>query len=153
MNGTRARGGRTQAKPSCVKITVETTTDPGMPYKLRWRKWGLFWVKPPIATDRGCNIDLEFTLKDKANTGVGFATPARAGFGANAVKDGCPAAGCDAGGEIDFDQSAASKTGLTIRDRNINAGDLQFAVFFDDGSKLDPIIQNTGGGPGTLGIS
>lgn len=153
MNGTRAGGGRTEAKISCVKITVETTADPAMPYKLRWRKWGLFWVKPPIGTDKGCNVDLEFTLKDTARTGVGFATPARAGFGANAVQDGCPGAGRDAGGEIDFDQSTASKTALTIRDRNINAGDLQFAVFFDDGSKLDPIIQNTGGGPGTLGIS
>ena len=142
---------RTQTKIKCVKVTVTTTGDSENPYELRWKKWGIFSVKPPIGTDAGYNIDLEFTLKDKANTGVGFAAPAPAAFGANAVKDGCPAAGCNAGGEIDFGNSNASKTALTIRDLNVHAGDLQFAIFFDNGSKLDPIIQNTGGGPGILG--
>ena len=144
---------RTEAKVKAVKITVTTTGDPSCPYELRWKKWGLFWAKPPIDTHQGYNIDLEFTLKDKAKTGVGFATPASAAFGANAGAGGCPSAGSNAGGEIDFQQSTATSTDLTIRDLNINAGDLQFAIFFDNGSKLDPIIQNTGGGPGILANS
>lgn len=151
MNGTPAKANvRTQEKVSSVKIAVTTTGDPAAPYTLRWRRWGLFWVKPPIDTDQGYNIDLEFTLKDKARTGVAFATPASAAFGANAAAGGCPSAGSDAAGEIDFGHSSATSTDLTIRDLNINAGDLQFAIFFDDGSKIDPIIQNTGGGPGIV---
>jgi hypothetical protein len=129
-----------------LDVKIVTTGDPQSPYKLKWKKWLLFWVDPPIDTDEGYNMFLDFKLKDDAKTGVCFQTPVTAAFGADAGRGGCPSAGSDAGGEIDFSSSSVSANELTICDRNRNVGDIQFAVFFSDGSKLDPIIKNSGGG-------
>jgi hypothetical protein len=145
VNDAKTRGRTAASNLKKIDLKITPTGNPSDPYDLRWKKWVIFWVKPPIETDEGCNILLQFKLKDQSGT-LGFQTPATAAFGANPAADGCPSPGSDAGGEISFPNSTASSTELSILDVNLAAGDLQFAVFFNDGSKLDPIIKNTGGG-------
>jgi hypothetical protein len=145
----KSRGRATPANAKQVEVKITTTGDPNEPYDLQWKKsfFGVqYWGKPPIGTKMGSSACLTFELHDHANTGVQFQTPVTAAFGANAVAGACPGAGSDGGGEIDFANSSATGTELSIIDSNLAAGDLQFAVFFNDGSKLDPIIKNTGGG-------
>ena len=145
----QARGRATPANAKTIDVKITTTGDPIQPYDLQWKKSFLgvqYWGKPPIGTKMGASACLTFELHDHAKTGVLFETPVTAAFGANPAADGCPNAGSDGGGEIDFPDSSASGTELSIIDLNMAAGDLQFAVFFNDGTKLDPIIKNTGGG-------
>jgi hypothetical protein len=145
----KARGRVNASNAKKIEVKITTTGDPNDPYDLQWKKsfFGIpYWAKPPIDTKSGYSACLVFDLHDHAKTGVKFQTPATAAFGANPAADGCPSAGNDAGGEIDFPDSVASGTELSIIDVNLAAGDLQFALFFDDGTCLDPIIKNTGGG-------
>ena len=129
-----------------VKVKVVTTGDPASPYEVKWQRFWPFWTSAPIGTEEGANVDLKFELQDKAKTGVSFKKTAKTAFGAHADTGSCPPAGSDGGGEIDFANSSVSGSTMTIRDCNVRAGDLNFALYFSDGSKHDPIIKNTGGG-------
>ncbi|NUR46035.1 MAG: hypothetical protein HOP91_07775 [Sphingomonas sp.] len=51
--------------------------------------------------------------------------------------------------EIHHVSDVAGKTNFTFKDHNKNAGDIPYAITFNGGApKLDPIIDNGGGGTG-----
>jgi hypothetical protein len=133
------------SKSKDVRVRITVPKDGSAPYGIRWMGW-LWWSKPPIPTDQGYNNILCFEIDDKSRSGVTFAASAESAFGADADTASCPAPGSNADGEIDFAASQVDGNKMTIRNINRNAGDLNFAVYFSNGEKLDPIIRNTGGG-------
>lgn len=143
----KSQYGRAERKIKPVQVRITTTRDPSKPYDVKW-KGGWFWKSGPIGTHYGHNMDLNFELRDQAGTGVTFKSRVQDAFGAAIGSGKCPAAGSDAGGEIDWASSSVSGTTMLIRDLNMSAGELSYAVYFDKGPPLDPIIKNTGGGTG-----
>ncbi len=135
-----------------VHIRVVTTSDPNRPFELKWRMEGdMPWERRNIELppDRK-HHHLHFKIVDEANLGVRFKATARESFGAH-LAEGCPGAGSDGDGEIDFKHSRVMPSGeLVIWDRNHKECDLTYALFFHaqkGDMKFDPIIKNSGGAP------
>lgn len=136
-----------------VDVLVISTSNAAEPFITIWRETGnQGWRGGPIEPAKDADHKLNYQIVDAANLRITFKPTAQEAFGASSGAD-CPAAGDNGGGEIDFDQSDVGNQGrtLSIRDRNHQPGPLKYALFFESPTgdkKYDPIIQNTGGGPG-----
>ena len=85
---------------------------------------------PPLHAPKDISPDFSFSLVNAPNiTFASFLTPAE-------------------NKEIHSVSKVAGMTTFTFKDHNKDAGDIPYAILFNGGPKLDPIIDNGGGGTG-----